>query len=55
MIFVDMQEKKVPALGYGTWDLRGADCERAVAPPSFVRLPAKNPRARGDHGITPIP
>src|SRR5689334_17577130 len=31
MIFVDMQGKKVPALGYGTWDLRGADCERAVA------------------------
>src|SRR5690242_9926913 len=31
MIFVDMQGRKVPALGYGTWDLRGADCERAVA------------------------
>ncbi len=30
MIFVDMQGRKVPALGYGTWDLRGADCERAV-------------------------
>jgi 2,5-diketo-D-gluconate reductase B len=31
MIFVDMQGKQVPSLGYGTWDLRGADCERAVA------------------------
>ncbi|MGH7123271.1 MAG: aldo/keto reductase [Stellaceae bacterium] len=31
MILVDMQGKKVPALGYGTWDLRGAECERAVA------------------------
>jgi 2,5-diketo-D-gluconate reductase B len=31
MIFVDMQGRKVPSLGYGTWDLRGADCERAVA------------------------
>lgn len=31
MIVVDMQGRKVPALGYGTWDLRGADCERAVA------------------------
>ena len=31
MIFVDMQGRKVPALGYGTWDLRGADCERAIA------------------------
>jgi 2,5-diketo-D-gluconate reductase B len=31
MIFADMQSRKVPSLGYGTWDLRGADCERAVA------------------------
>ncbi|HLJ20842.1 MAG TPA: aldo/keto reductase [Stellaceae bacterium] len=31
MIFVDMQGRKVPSLGYGTWDLRGPDCERAVA------------------------
>lgn len=30
MIFVEMQGRKVPALGYGTWDLRGAECERAV-------------------------
>jgi 2,5-diketo-D-gluconate reductase B len=30
MIFVDMQGRKVPAIGYGTWDIRGADCERAI-------------------------
>src|SRR5262249_52755663 len=31
MIFVEIEGRKVPALGYGTWDLRGAECERAVA------------------------
>jgi 2,5-diketo-D-gluconate reductase B len=31
MIFVDITGRKVPSLGYGTWDLRGADCERAIA------------------------
>ena len=31
MIFVDMRGRQVPALGYGTWALNGADGERAVA------------------------
>jgi 2,5-diketo-D-gluconate reductase B len=31
MIFVDITGRKVPSLGYGTWDLRGADCEHAIA------------------------
>jgi 2,5-diketo-D-gluconate reductase B len=30
MIFVDMQGRNVPALGFGTWALTGSDCERAV-------------------------
>lgn len=30
MIFVDMQGKSVPALGYGTWAMNGSTCERAV-------------------------
>lgn len=30
MIFVEMQGRNVPALGYGTWALNGKECERAV-------------------------
>jgi 2,5-diketo-D-gluconate reductase B len=31
MIFADMRGTKVPALGFGTWQLTGGTCERAVA------------------------
>ena len=31
MIYVDAQQKKIPALGYGTWQLKGADCVNGVA------------------------
>jgi 2,5-diketo-D-gluconate reductase B len=31
MIFVEMQGRKVPALGYGTWAMNGSTCERAVS------------------------
>jgi 2,5-diketo-D-gluconate reductase B len=31
MIFADMRGTKVPALGFGTWQLTGSTCERAVA------------------------
>lgn len=30
MLFVDIQGAKMPALGLGTWQLSGAECERAV-------------------------
>ena len=30
MIFADMHGTKVPALGFGTWQLTGATCEKAV-------------------------
>jgi 2,5-diketo-D-gluconate reductase B len=30
MHFLDLQGAKMPALGLGTWELRGADCERAT-------------------------
>jgi 2,5-diketo-D-gluconate reductase B len=31
MIFVNVKGTKVPALGFGTWQLNGAQCESAVA------------------------
>ena len=30
MQYIDAQSEKVPALGYGTWQLRGKDCVRGV-------------------------
>ena len=31
MIYVDVQNEKVPALGFGTWQLSGDDCTQGVA------------------------
>ena len=31
MLFIDLQNRKIPALGYGTWQLKGNDCETGVA------------------------
>lgn len=31
MIYVDGQQKKIPALGYGTWQLKDADCINGVS------------------------
>jgi len=31
MLYIDLQNRKVPALGYGTWQLKGKDCETGVA------------------------
>jgi len=31
MLFVTVKETKVPALGFGTWQLNGSQCESAVA------------------------
>jgi diketogulonate reductase-like aldo/keto reductase len=31
MIFITVDDKNVPALGFGTWQLRGGDCVSAVA------------------------
>lgn len=31
MIYVDAQQKKIPALGYGTWQLKDADCINGVS------------------------
>lgn len=30
MLFIDLKNHKIPALGFGTWQLRGAACETAV-------------------------
>ncbi|MBV8938795.1 MAG: aldo/keto reductase, partial [Alphaproteobacteria bacterium] len=30
MKYLDMQGAKLPALGFGTWQLQGNECERAV-------------------------
>lgn len=31
MIYIEIKGAKVPALGFGTWPLNGADCVRAIA------------------------
>ena len=31
MIYITAQNKKIPALGYGTWQLKGTDCSKGVA------------------------
>lgn len=31
MLYIDLQNRKIPALGYGTWQLKGKDCETGVA------------------------
>jgi len=31
MLFIDLNDHKIPALGYGTWQLKGKDCETGVA------------------------
>ena len=31
MLFVTVKETKIPALGFGTWQLTGSQCESAVA------------------------
>jgi 2,5-diketo-D-gluconate reductase B len=31
MIHITVRNKKIPALGYGTWQLRGAECQSGVA------------------------
>lgn len=31
MLFIDLKNRKIPALGYGTWQLKGKDCETGVA------------------------
>lgn len=30
MIFIDLNDRKIPALGFGTWQLKGPECETAV-------------------------
>lgn len=31
MIYIDLKNRKIPALGYGTWQLKGKDCETGIA------------------------
>ncbi len=31
MLFIDLKDRKIPALGYGTWQLKGKDCETGIA------------------------
>lgn len=30
MLYIDIMNRKVPSLGYGTWQLKGAECEQGV-------------------------
>lgn len=30
MIYINIQNKKIPALGYGTWQLKGSECQSGV-------------------------
>ncbi len=30
MLYIDIMDRKIPALGYGTWQLKGAACEQGV-------------------------